>query len=220
MPGTGTGLLRKYGTLLRTPSIVSIINSNMAFVVLILLLAVLNDTESASDIDACGRKLIYRQPSISEDSTLQTLLLAGFRAEEPVGVNSYSSRKGGFTPDGSNRQCIAVAYNIECGENTTTICDQCNSSSTMAEPDSYLWTTFNGTSETGNLLLKLNALDLRVFGFELCDIYNNQVTINITLESSEPVSPGCYDLNAALIEFTTLVSMLLLLLAVLLLLVH
>ena len=182
----------------------------MAFVVLILLLTAL--TESAPDIDACGNKLIYRQPSISKDSTLQTLLLAGFRAEEPIGVNSYSSRRGGFTPDGNNRQCIAVAYNIECGENTTTICDQCNSSSTMlGESDSrmYLWTTFNGTSVTGNLLLKLNALDLRVFGFELCDIYNNQVTINITLESPKPVSQGCYDLNAALIEFTTLVSIIL-----------
>ena len=181
----------------------------MAFIIVVLLLlTVLNDTESARDKDACGRSLTYRQPSISEDYTLQKMLLKGFRAEKPSGVNSYSSRKGGFTRDGSNRQCIAVTYNIKCGENTTTICEQCDNSTTEGSR-LYLWTTFNGTTDNGNLLLKLNALDLRVFGFELCDIYNNQVNINITLEDKESVSPGCYDLNAALIDFTTLVSLLL-----------
>ena len=164
---------------------------------------------AASDTDACGRDLVYRPPSISEDSILQQLLLTGFRSAEPRGVNSYSSRLGGFNSEGSgSRQCITVTYNITCGENTTTICDQCDvdKKNDNAVQWIYLWTTFNGSSATGNLLLKLNAFDLRVFGFELCDVYNNQVDLDIILESSEPISPGWYDLNAALIEFTRLVS--------------
>ena len=172
----------------------------------ILLLSVFIINAAASDTDACGRELVYRPPSLSEDSILQQLLLKGFRSAEPRGVNSYSSRRGGFNSEGGgNHQCIAVTYNITCGENTTTICDQCDIQNNSSQRI-YLWTTFNGSSATGNLLLKLNVFDLRVFGFELCDVYNNQVDLDIILESSEPISSGCYDLNAALVEFTRLVS--------------
>ena len=178
----------------------------MFFIVLSLLLVVAGTVESATD--ACGEPL---QPNsnttIENDFLVQQLLLAGFRAK---GVNSYSIRRGGFTADGGNkRQCIAVTYNITCGENTTEICDNTNCNEELdfdEEPFFVMWTTFNGSSATGNNLLKLSAIDLRVFGFEFCDVYIDPIDIAITLESQEEMLSICYNLRASLVEFTTLVS--------------
>lgn len=186
----------------------------MAFLILLLsLLSLASLSLVASDRDACGRNFAPYTPEESqEDFLLQQLLMKGFKAND---VNKYSIRKGGFTPDGGKRQCITVHYNIECGENTTAICNrsECDSqkssqpSNNNCNPDEHiiLWTVFDGATATGNTLLKLIVLDLRVFGFELCDVYIDPIDVNITLDHYEPAPQSYYDLNTALTEFTTLV---------------
>lgn len=180
----------------------------MSFIVLSLLVVVAGTVNSAKD--TCGEPLPQNSnTTIENDFLLQKLLLAGFRAEGS-GVNSYGIRRGGFTTDGGiKRQCIAVTYNITCGENTTEICDNtnCNEEHDFDKESVFvMWTTFNGSSTTGNVLLKLSAFDLRVFGFELCDVYIDAISINITLASQKEVPSSCYNLRASLVEFTTLVS--------------
>lgn len=160
---------------------------------------------ASADTDACGIEITYRNTSIYETSKLQGLLLKGFRSQREV--NSYSARKGGFTSAGDNKQCITVIYNISCGDNTTEVCNRCNLNDKNKTEQIYLWTSFNATSSAGSQLLKLDVYDLRVFGFELCDLYNSEVEFNITLESEEEIEfePGCNNLEAALADFTTLV---------------
>lgn len=159
-----------------------------------------------------------RHGRVKRISSFNSCFLKAFTAQ---GVNAYNIRKGGFTRDGGVRQCIAVRYNIDCGENTTAVCNRSscgNQKSATAgteETESYaaaadehitLWTTFNGSSTTGNTLLKLSVFDLRVFGFELCDVYIEPIHFNITLDSDEPIPQSCYDIRTALIDFTTWVS--------------
>ena len=57
------------------------------------------------------------------------------------------------------------------------------------------------------MLLRITVYDLRVFGFELCDVYKPMIRISIDLIADE-VMPGniCYDMCKALSDFTTLVS--------------
>lgn len=157
---------------------------------------------TSADTDACGRDLDlgYRVPSNQEDSILEQLLLKGFRSQLPTGVNSFSLRQVGFTPEGSRLQCITVTYNLNTTANISNHCEEKNVTQWI-----YLWTAFNGTTDTGNYLLKLNAFDLRVYGFELCDAFNNHVMLNITLESSDLELSDCDDLDAALTAFTRLV---------------
>ena len=88
---------------------------------ILLSVLILSTTNSAlSDTDTCGNELFYTSRTTEEDYILQTLLLDGFRANK---VNTYSVQKGGFTSDCGKRQCIAVHYNIECGDNTTAVCN-------------------------------------------------------------------------------------------------
>lgn len=137
---------------------------------------------------------------------LQQLLLAGFRSEK---INSYNIRQpDGFTSNGGERQCIAVQYNITCGSNTDEICASMqNDSCKNADNWIFIWTVFNTRTTTGKMLLRITVYDLRVFGFELCDVYKPMIRISINLTSDE-VMPGnvCYDMCKALADFTTLVS--------------
>lgn len=171
---------------------------SMATGILLALLILSTANRAIGDTDACGNQLLYTSRTTEEDYILQSLLLKGFRMNK---VNTYTIQKGGFTLDVSKRQCIAVHYNIECGENTTAVCNmsKCDSKEGDQVLDMYtLWTTFNGSSTTGNGLLKLTVHDLRVFGFELCDVYIEPIHINITMESPEPISQSCYDYQDSL----------------------
>ena len=183
--------------------------NNMIFVMLLIVLLIVAGTEGNTlDSDACGNLLGQNSyATLKNDFILQQLLLSGFRAH---GLNTYSIRRGGFISEGgSKQQCVTVNYNIECEENTTAVCNNTNCKDKVdfdKKPFFVMWTTFNGSTTTGNILLKQSAFDLRIFGFEFCDVYIDPININITLESPEQIPPSCYDLKASLVEFTTLVS--------------
>ena len=176
--------------------------------------------ESTADLDgskSCGERPLDPDSKAPGDNfdqgvddkqnfKLQQLLLAGFRTDK---INSYNIRQPeGFTSNGGERQCIAVQYNITCGANASEICASMkNDSCKHADKWIFIWTVFNTRTTTGKLLLRITVYDLRVFGFELCDVYKPMITISINLTSKEDM-PGntCYDMCKALADFTTLVS--------------
>ena len=177
--------------------------------------------ESVADLDgsrSCGERPLDPDSGEPEDINsesevddrqnfkLQQLLLAGFRSEK---INSYNIRQPeGFTSNGGERQCITVQYNITCGANTDEICASMrNDSCKHADDWIFIWTVFNTRTITGRMLLRITVYDLRVFGFELCDVYKPTIRISINLTSDDDM-PGntCYDMCKALADFTTLVS--------------
>ena len=165
--------------------------------------------ESSGLLDPGSRDNSEVEDDDRRNFQLQQLLLAGFWNED---INSYNIRQpDGFTSNGGGRQCITVRYNITCSYNTDEICasmqnDSCNN----ADNWRFIWTVFNTRTTTGRMLLNITVYDLRVFGFELCDVYKPTINISINLNSTDdkPV-PGkilCYDMCKALEDFTTLVS--------------
>ena len=130
-----------------------------------------------------------RDRNTTEQFLLQQMLLSGFRQND---VNRYNISQGGFTSDSDNvpPPCIPVQYYIDKCPNDTHI---------------FIWTVFNAKSQTGTILLKLTVYDLRVYGFELCDIYKEPVDISIVLPDADP-NRDCQNLKRALTDFTTLVS--------------
>ena len=131
-----------------------------------------------------------RDRNTTEEFLLQKMLLSGFRHNN---LNRYNISQGGFTSDSNNvpPPCIPVQYYIDECPNDTHI---------------FIWTMFNAKSQTGTILLKLTVFDLRVFAFELCDIYKPPVEISISLPDAEP-NRDCQNMKRALTDFTTLVSL-------------
>ena len=142
--------------------------------------------------------------SNDDEFNIQALLLAGFNYNDR---NHYNILKGGFMSNSHEKQCIPVNYTVEwnctsneaCYNNTLSMCLQ-------SGEFSYLWTVFDPTTRTGNVLIDLVVYDLRVFGFELCDIYKEPVEIKITLIEEFFVPINCFSLCTALANFTTMVS--------------
>jgi hypothetical protein len=131
-----------------------------------------------------------RDRNTNEEFLLRRKLLSGFRQND---VNRYNISQGGFTSDPDNvpPPCIPVQYYIDECPNDTYI---------------FIWTVFDSKSQTGTILLKLTAYDLRVFSFELCDIYKPPIDISIALPDVEP-NKDCQNMKKALADFTTLVSL-------------
>lgn len=151
-----------------------------------------SETTSQSEITCepfASTDLDERDRNTNEEFRLQQMLLSGFRQND---VNRYNISQGGFTSDPDNvpPPCIPVQYYIDECPNDTYI---------------FIWTVFNAKSETGTTLLKLTVYDLRVFGFELCDIYKTPVDISIAMPEVEP-DKDCQNMKRALTDFTTLVS--------------
>ena len=152
-----------------------------------------------------------REPADNQqDFKLQQLLLAGFRNYK---LNSYNIRQPeGFTSDGGERQCIAVKYNITCDSNAEEICASMRNNSCINSDEwIFIRTVFNARSATGSLLMRITVYDLRVFGFQLCDVYKPTISISIDLASEDYMPQTCYDICKALSDFTTLVSIIILL---------
>ena len=131
-----------------------------------------------------------RNRNTTEEFLLRQMLLSGFRQND---VNRYNISQGGFTLDSDNvpPPCTPVQYYIDECPNDTHI---------------FIWTVFNAKSQTGTILLKLTVYDLRVYGFELCDIYKHPVEISMSLPDAEP-NRDCQNMKRALTDFTTLVSL-------------
>ena len=143
---------------------------------------------------------------------LQQLLLEGFRMND---VNTYNIRRFGFTSDGGTERCIIVRYDIMCNDTNKMCTNELFSNRCDFEGDvnatewSFLWSSFDTLTYVGKILLKLAIFDLRVFGFELCDVYKNPVTVTFILNSSDPriaMQPSCESICDALLDFTALVS--------------
>lgn len=148
----------------------------------------------------------------SEDEfELQQVFLAGFRRNLS---NYYNIRRFGFTADGGTERCIIIQYNIECND-TNEICtdgvlsDKCSLDNNTVTDWTFLWTSFEAQySDVGKTLLMLAVYDLRVFGFELCDIYQEPVHVTFSLNSSDPrlATKSCSSMCNVFHLFTTLVS--------------
>ena len=146
---------------------------------------------------------------------IQQLFLEGFRTNR---VNAYNLRRFGFTGDGGVEQCIIVNYIFQCDNSTGEACSDvfnrtCGEKTNNVEAIewSFLWTTFDTSNEIGRILLNLAIYDLRVFGFELCDVYKDPVTITLVINSSDPTIyfSSCDHICIGLLEFTKLVCILL-----------
>ena len=145
---------------------------------------------------------------------IQQLFLEGFRTNR---VNAYNLRRFGFTGDGGVEQCIIVNYIFQCDNSTGKACTDVFNRTCGEKTDdveaiewSFLWTTFDTSNTIGKILLNLAIYDLRVFGFELCDVYKDPVNITLTLNSSDPriYFSSCDNICIGLLEFTTLVGIL------------
>ena len=163
-------------------------------------------TLSTSDIDS---SYIFS----SEDTfDIQQLLLEGFHVNK---VNTYNIRRFGFTADGGVEQCIIVNYFFQCDSITDEACAVWlnktygwHSDNPEAIEWSFLWSSFDTSSTVGEILLNLAIYDLRVFGFELCDVYKDPVNITLTVNSSDPrISSNSFkNLCIGLLELTALVG--------------
>ena len=158
-----------------------------------------------------GDKQLSSTLSASEQEfDLQQLLLAGFRRNE---LNTYNIRRFGFTSNGGTERCIVVRYLIQCN-NTNEICtndllsNKCDLEGENTTEWAFLWSSFNTGTDIGKILLELAIFDLRVFGFELCDVYQDPVHVTIVLNSSDPriATKSCNSICNVLLDFTTLVS--------------
>ena len=148
-----------------------------------------------------------------QEFDLQQLLLAGFRRNE---VNAYNIRRFGFTSNGGTERCIIVRYIIQCND-TNEICthdllsNRCEFEGEKNITEwAFLWSSFDTWTDVGKILLELAIFDLRVFGFELCDVYQDPVDVIIILNSSDPriATTFCDSICNVLLDFTTLVSIL------------
>ena len=148
-----------------------------------------------------------------QELVLQQLLLAGFRKNE---LNAYNLRgRFGFTSTGGTERCIVVRYFIqqtECKDTNETCTNDflSNKCKINATEWAFLWSSFDTQLGIGKILLELVIFDLRVFGFELCDVYQDLVDVTIVLNSSDPEiatkSWHCKSICNVLLYFTTLVS--------------
>ena len=144
-----------------------------------------------------------------EQFELQQLLLAGFRRNLS---NYYNIRRFGFTADGGTERCIIVQYNIRCYDldMKETCTDSLNDICVQEDHNiwTFLWTSFETQkSDVGRILLKLAMFDLRVFGFELCDVYQDPVHVTFSLNSSDLrlTTKSCDNICNVFHLFTTLV---------------
>ena len=154
----------------------------------------------------CDTFLESSEPSLTsnEGGTIQKLLLAGFNYNED---NRFNVLKGGFTSKRDAKQCIPVNYKIDWNCTSTEACYN-NSQQMCFKSDDffYLWTVFDATTIAGDILIRLAAYDLRVFGFELCDIYREPVEIKITILEEVYIPINCFSLCKGLVDFTMQVS--------------
>lgn len=143
-----------------------------------------------------------------EEFELQQVFLAGFRRNLS---NAFNIRRFGFTSDGGTERCIIVRYNILCND-TDKICtnefisDKCGQENNTDW--TFLWTSFDAQNDVGKILLNLAVYDLRVFGFELCDIYLDPINVTFSLNSSDLrlATKSCNNVCNVFRLFTTLVS--------------
>ena len=161
--------------------------------------------------DPLGSHLLLES---DDDFDLRQLLLTTFRKNPS---NTYNIRRFGFTKDGGTERCIVVRYYIQCLNSSDdtlneTCTDVINKTCGIDQENTdwtFLWTSFDTGNIVGRILLRLAVFDLRVFGFELCDVYKLPVTVTFTLDlnsGSKIYSKSCDTICKVIRDFTTLVS--------------
>ena len=150
-----------------------------------------------------------------DDFDLRQLLLTAFRRNP---ANVYNIRRFGFTNDGGTERCIVVRYFIQClgNDSLNEICTDIINKTCGIDQEStewtFLWTSFDTGNIVGQILLRLAVFDLRVFGFELCDVYKQPVNVTFVLDlnsgSSDRkiYSKSCDTMCRVMLDFTTVVS--------------